>query len=206
LTPEELQAHFEDEDGGFCFARWSRPVVPMVLGVEAQTLAVVKGALEAVVALAGHRMAETDPEMGANLYILFLRDWSELEEARAFAELVPELADALPRLRAQGANRYRVFRFERDGAIRAAFSFLRMDQALMALPADVLALGEAVKLMLRWGPRAFAAAPPLAAVREKAMLRADVAELLRAAYAPELPAAADDPAFALRLFARMPRG
>ncbi len=204
MTPEQIEAHFRGETG-FRFARWSRPIVPMVLGVEQRTLGVVKGAIEALVTLAGHQMAETDPEMGANLYVFFLRDWSELADVPEFADLIPELPAALPRLRAAGANQYRLFRFENDGAIRAAFSFLRMDQALMALPADVLALGEAVKLMLLWGGGAFDTRPPLETVQGEPLLRPEIAALIRAAYAPELPASGDDPALALRLFARMGR-
>ena len=36
-------------------------------------------ALRTVVALAGHEMAETDMELGANLMVFFCRDWAELQ-------------------------------------------------------------------------------------------------------------------------------
>ena len=75
LTPDEIEALFTRADGEFLFTRWGRPIAPVVFGVEDATLGTVKGALEAVVTLAGHEMAETDPELGANLMIFFFRDW-----------------------------------------------------------------------------------------------------------------------------------
>lgn len=67
LTPEEIQALFTRSDGSYGFARWGRPIAPIVFGVQEETLTVVKGAIEAVATLAGHPMAETDPELGSNL-------------------------------------------------------------------------------------------------------------------------------------------
>ena len=61
--------------------------------------------------------------------------------------------------------------------------------------------------MLLWSDTAFRAASPLALLPGgQAMLRPEIAALVRAAYDPVLPAAADDPAHALRLFARLGRG
>ena len=51
-----------------------------VSGVDDATLSVVKGAVEAVVAMAGHRMSDMDPELGANLLLFFFEDWDELLE------------------------------------------------------------------------------------------------------------------------------
>ena len=80
LTPEQVTAFFTRADGQFLFARWGRPIVPVVFGVEEATVSILKGAIEAVVALAAHKMAETDPELGANLMVFFLRDWPSLRE------------------------------------------------------------------------------------------------------------------------------
>lgn len=73
MVPEEVRALFTRTDGQYLFARWGRPIVPVVFGVEDASLAVFKGAIEAVVTLAGHRMAETDPELGANLMLFCFR-------------------------------------------------------------------------------------------------------------------------------------
>ena len=91
LTPAGIEALFTRSDGGYLFARWNRPIVPVVFGVDEAVLPVIKGAVEALVALAGHQMAETDPEMGANLMMFFFRDWDELLAVRDLDRLVEGL-------------------------------------------------------------------------------------------------------------------
>ncbi len=203
MTADEIAALFTRPDGSFLCARWGRPIVPVVFGVDDATLATVKGAIEAVVALAGHRMAETDPELGANLMLFFFRDWEELPQVPNLDRLVPGLAPLCARLAAEGANQFRLFRFDAAGAIRAVFVFLRMDAALAEMPAADLALVQAAGAVLSWGDGAFAAEAPLARAGETAILRPVIAGLIRAAYDPALPAVVRDPSHALRLAARL---
>lgn len=205
MGPAEIEALFTRRDGAYLFARWGRPVVPVVFGVEDASLAVFKGAIEAVVALAGHRMAETDPELGANLMVFCFRDWAELLEVRDLGRLVPELPALVARLEGAGANQYRLFRFDVDGAIKAAFVFLRMDDALAGMPAETLALAQAVQVVLLWSERAFEGTSPLARVGERVILRPEIGAVIRAGYDPVLPGVARDPSHALRLAARMAR-
>jgi len=203
VTPEDIQSLFTRESGEFLFARWGRPIVPIVFGVEDETLATVKGAFEAVVTLAGHKMAETDPELGANCMVFFFRDWKELLEVPDLDRLVPDLAPLVARLIAADANQYRVFRFKEDGAIRAAFVFLRMDSEMSGVPAETLALSQVVQTILLWSDTAFRTQSPLAIAGEATILRPDIADLIRAAYDPVLPAASQNASHALRLFARL---
>ncbi len=203
MTPEEIAPLFTRADGSFLCARWGRPIVPVVFGVQDATLSVVKGAIEAVVALAGHRMAETDPELGANLMVFFFREWAELPQVPNLDRMVPDLAPLCARLEAAGANQYRVFRFDEAGAIRAVFAFVRMDAHLAAMPAAELALAQVAQGMLSWGEGAFAERSVLARAGGRVVLRPEIAGLIRAAYDPALPVAARDPAHALRLFARV---
>ena len=205
MGPGEIEALFTRRDGQYLFARWGRPIVPVVFGVEDASLAVFKGAIEAVVALAGHRMAETDPELGANLMLFCFRDWDELLEVRDLGRLVPELPALVARLEGAGANQYRLFRFDADGAIKAAFVFLRMDDALAGMPAETLALAQAVQVVLLWSERAFEATSPLARVGDRVILRPEIGAVIRAGYDPVLPGVARDPSHALRLAARMAR-
>jgi hypothetical protein len=203
LSVKDIETLFTRSDGGYVFARWGRPVAPVVFGVEEETLTVIKGALEAVVALAGHQMAETDPELGANLMVFFCRDWDELPEVPNLDRLVPDLLPLVARLKAAEANQYRIFRFDSAGGIKAGFVFLRMDEHLQAVGADVLALSQIVQTMLLWSDMAFRDRAPLAVLEGRTILRPDIAGLIRAAYDPVLPVAAQDASHALRLYARL---
>ncbi len=203
MAPEEVEALFTRSSGEYLFARWGRPIAPVVFGVEESTLQVVKGALEAVVALAGHQLAETDPELGSNLMVFFFREWKELTEVPHMEQLVPDLGPLVGRLEAAEANQYRFFRFDKDGAIRAAFVFLRMDKELSKVPAETLALSQIVQTMLLWSDEAFRERSPLAVAGDHTILRPDFAGLIKAAYDPVMPVMAQDPSHALRLSARV---
>ena len=117
--------------------------------------------------------------------------------------LVEGLSGILPRLKAEGANQYRHFRFEDTGAIRACIAFLRMDEALSDMPAETIALSLAAQAILLWSDRAFLDRSILARAGEAVILRPEVGNLIRAAYDPVLPPVAHDPTHALRLAARM---
>lgn len=202
MTPDALQSLFTRTDGSYFFARWGRPIVPVVFGVEDATLATVKGAIEAVVALAGHKIAETDPELGANLMVFFIRDWAELPDVPNLDRLIPDLGPLCARLAAADANQYRSFRFDQAGAIKAAFVFLRMDRHLSEMPASDLALTQAAQVVLCWGDTAFITQSALALAGSQTVLRPEIGDVIRAAYDPVLPAFARDPSHALRLAAR----
>jgi hypothetical protein len=199
----EIEALFTRADGQYLFARWGRPIVPVVFGVTDATLSVVKGAVEAVVALAGHELAETDAELGANLMVFFFTDWAELRAVPRLGEMIPDLEALTYRLEAAGANQYRSFRFDAGGAIKAAFVFVRMDAALTEVPADVLALNQAVQVILLWSDVAFRDRSPLAKAGEVLVLRPEIGAVIRAGYDPVMPKVARDASHALRLAARI---
>ena len=203
MTPQEIEALFTRSDDTYAFARWGRPLAPVVFGVDDTTLIVVKSAIEATCQLAGHSMSETDPELGSNLMMFFFKEWSELTEVPDLDRLVPDLTPLVQKLEAAGANQYRLFRFDEAGAIKACFVFLRMDAQLSAMPAQALALGQIVQSFVLWSDAAFREASPLALHEGSTILKPEIAALLRAAYDPVMPAVAQDPSHALRLFARI---
>ena len=205
MEHEDVARLFTRSDGSYLFARWGRPISPVVFGVDDATLSIVKGAVEAVVVLAGHKMAETDPELGANLLFFFFRDWDELTETPDLDRLVPDLAPLVERLKAAGANQYRLFRFDDTGAIKAVFVFVRMDAALAEVPAEDLALAQAAESIVLWSDTAFAEKGPLGRVEDRVVLRPDIAGVIRAGYDPVMPAVSSDPSHALRLAARIGR-
>ncbi|WP_371059755.1 hypothetical protein [Rhodosalinus sp. 5P4] len=206
MDAKDIEALFTRSDGQYLCARWGRPIAPVVFGVDAPTLETVKGAAEAITALAGHPMAETDPELGVNLMVFFFRDWQELPEVPGLDRLVPDLGPLVERLARTGANQYRLFRFDAEGGIKAAFVFLRIDAELSEVPAQTLALAQMAQTILLWSDTAFTDTAPLARAADGTMiLRPEIAGVIRAAYDPVMPVAATVPSHALRLHARLSR-
>ncbi|TCL08683.1 hypothetical protein BXY66_0721 [Shimia isoporae] len=205
MTPEDVERLFTREDGSYGFARWGRPIAPVVFGVQDETLATVKGAIEAVATLVGHQMAETDPELGSNLMVFFFREWAELLDVPDLERMIPGLEELVGKLQTADATQYRAFRFDNDGSIQAAFVFLRMNAAMSKIPAEALALGEAVQVIVTWGPEAFRDSSPLAVVPDSGatVLRPEIAAVAAAAYDRMMPPASVDASHALRLFARL---
>lgn len=204
ISIEDISGLFTRTDGTYLFARWGRPIAPIVFGVEDATLSLMKGAIEALCTLTGHHMAETDPELGINYMMFFFREWSELTEVPDLDRLVPDLSPLVSRLEAAEANQYRIFRFDNAGAIKACFIFVRMDKEMQKVSADTIALSQAVQSMLLWSDAAFQDKSPLGLLENgTAVLRPDISDILRVAYDPMLPVAADDASHALRIFARL---
>lgn len=203
MDQAQVEHLFTRKDGSYLCARWGRPIVPIIFGVDEQSLEVFKAAFEAVVVLADHKMAETDPELGANLMVFFCKDWDELIEVPNLDKLVPDLQDMVTKLISANANQYRVFRFDEAGAIKAAFVFLRLDKHMAEATADTIALSQATQTILLWSDKAFAEAAPLAVYDGKTVLKPEIADVIRAAYDPRMPAVAQDPSHAMRLSARL---
>lgn len=205
MTPKEVEAFFTRSTGEYTFARWGRPIVPVVFGVQDEVLPVIKGAVEAVVALAGHEMAETDPEIGTNFMMFFFSNWDELLDVPKLDELVPDLKAVVGRLQKADASQYRAFRFDDDGAIMACFAFVRMTSANADMAADTLALTQAVNAIVLWSDTAFEQTSPLAILPDDGgvILRPEIASVIQAAYQPLMPVADKDKSHALRLYARI---
>ena len=203
MDPRDIEKLFTRGDGSYAFARWGRPICPVVFGVDDATLGVVKAAIEATCKLAGHDMGEMDAELGSNLMVFFFEDWAELIDVPGMDRLVPDLAPLVARLQGADANQYRFFRFDETGAIKACFVFLRMDAALSEVPAQTLALSQIVQSILLWSDTAFQDQSALAMAGEATILRPEIADLIRAAYDPVMPAVAQDASHALRLSARV---
>jgi len=203
VDASEIEQLFTRADGSYLCARWGRPIVPVVFGVEDDAIAVLKGAFEAICVLSGHKMDELDAELGVNVMMLFCKDWDELSGVPELDRLVPELKELVGRLIKADANQYRLFRFDDAGAIQACFIFLRMDEDLSTVPAETLALSQAVQSIVLWSDVAFKDASPLALVEGNAVLRPGIANVIRAVYDPVMPAVAQDASHALRLAARV---
>ena len=78
-----------------------------------------------------------------------------------------------------------------------------MDAALDAIPAEEPALAQVVQSILLWSDRAFARRSLLTRLGETAVLRPDIAGLIRVSYDKVLPDQSRDASLALRVFARL---
>ena len=205
-APEEIAALFTRSDGSFRFARWGRALAPVVCGSDDAGIRIFEEALGAVAGLAGLGCGGTDPELGANFMVFLVNDWRELSEMPGLARLVPDLDKLIATLGAAGANQYRIFGFDEQGAIRICLTLIRYDEEMQRVPAQSLATGQAVMGLLLWSDHAFtgAGASPIALVEGgRAVVKPWHGDLIRAAYDPALPDESTDAAFALRLAARM---
>ena len=200
---EQMTALFTRSDGTYLCARWGRPIAAVIFGLEESSLGLFKGAIESIVHLAGHEMAEIDPELGANLMMFFCHSWDELVLVPKLEAMVPDLTALCARLTAAKANQYRSFRFDADGTIKAAFVFICMDEAMAGQDAHGLALAQAVQIILVWSDQAFLAGAPLGIYDGAVVLRPEIAAVIRAAYDKTMPRVAHDKSHGLRLSARV---
>ena len=195
---------FTQPDGSYQFARWGRPLAPVVFGVGDESLTYLKDGIAQTVAITGGVLAETDPELGSNFMWFFCRDWAELREVPNLDKLFPDFEGMLAALEAQGATRYRWFGFDDQGAISLCVVLIRVDAATEALSIQTLATAETFQSLLTFSEAAFAQTSPLATIKSNGIciVKPEYAAVVRAAYDPSMPAVSDDPAHALRLGAR----
>lgn len=202
-----IQALFGGD--AFKFARWGGAICPIVVGLDDKGARLFEEAIGAVVDLAGAKMEEIDPEMGANMFIYVMSDWSNATIAPNLGSFIPDLPALVERLNEANANRYRVFAFDDQGAIRASITMLRYDAQMQEAPVDYIALTEAMLAMLVFDERGVSEDRPVVMAKfeddeeARAILNPWHARLLKAAYDPTIPAGSKDPALAMRLAARI---
>jgi hypothetical protein len=193
----------------FKFARWGMPISPVVIGLDQKGAQLFEEAIGAVADLAGVEMEDLDPEMGANMMIYIMSDWAHASRAPNLPKFLPDLPALVERLTAMNANRYRVFAFDDQGAIRASITLLRYDEQMRAAPVDYIALSEAALAMLVYDEAGTADDRPVVMAKfdddddARAIIDPWHAMLIRAAYDSALPAGSKDPVLAMRLAARI---
>ncbi|MEL6478005.1 MAG: hypothetical protein AAFR17_11825 [Pseudomonadota bacterium] len=201
---DQITALFTRSDGSFRFARWGRPLAPVVYGTNDEGIRIFEEALASVAGLAGLEIRELDPELGANFLVFFSRDWAELKDVPHLEKLIPDLGKLVTMLQTAGANQYRIFGFDEAGAIRICITLLRYDRDLQQVSAQTLAVSQCVQALLLWSDTAFTAESPIALIDNgRCIVKPWYADLIRAAYDPVLNATAEEASFALRLGARL---
>ncbi|MEL7465135.1 MAG: hypothetical protein AAFN79_13780 [Pseudomonadota bacterium] len=207
---ERIQRLFGGDQ--FKFARWGGPISPVVVGLDDKGAKLFEEAIGAVAEVAGAKIDEIDPEMGANFMVYVMSDWAHAARAPNLPNFLPDLPKLIERLTEANANRYRVFAFDDAGAIRAAITLLRYDEQMQAAPVDYIALTEAALGMLVFDEAGVANDRPVVMARfedesgeadARAIMTPWHAMLLKAAYDPAIPAGSKDPTLAMRLAARI---
>ena len=202
--PAWVEAQFTRRDGSFRFVRWGRPIAPVIVGTNDEGCRIFEEGIRVAARIARLPVSEMDSELGANFLVFLVNDWSELLEAPNLVRLIPNLGELIRTLSEHGANQYRVFSFDDDGAIKICITLLRYDDELQRVSAQTLALGQAFQGLLLWSDQAFTDESPLAVTDDGlCVIKPAHADLLRVAYDPALPPVADDPSFAHRLAARL---
>lgn len=195
---------FTAHDQRYHFARWGRPLAPVVFGVGDESLLHLKDAILMTVGISGGTLAETDPELGANFMWFFCRDWDEALAVPDLDKLIPNFENLITGLKEQNATRYRSFGFDKDGAIQVCVLLIRVDAATERLSLQTLGTSETFQSLLTFGENAFDVHSPIATIKVNnlCIVKPEYAAVVRAAYDPALPAASNDPAHALRVSAR----
>lgn len=204
LSAEQVQEMFTN-DGRYIFARWARPIAPVVFGTDDESLAVFKDAFATVASLGNMHLAETDPELGANFLVFICSDWSEIQQVPDLDRLLANLDGLVTELDRSGANQYRSFAFDPEGAIKLCILLLKYDDDMAKVSAQALATGQMAQAMLLWSPSAFLEKSPIGIIESNnmAIVRPSIAALIRAAYDNTMPDTAGDSSHALRLSARV---
>lgn len=204
LSAEKIESLFTHPDGVFRFARWNRPIVPIVFGVDDETLTHLKSAIVTTVGITGHKIEETDPELGANFMWFFCQDWDEILSVPDLEKMIPDLKNIIARLQTSTTTTYRIFTFDPDGGIKMCVQLIKVAGATAEMSIQALATGETYQCLAMFSPQAFVEDSPIAVIQENGMCipKPNYAALIRAAYDPVLPAAAKEPTHAMRLSAR----
>ncbi len=200
----QIEALFT-HDGQYRFARWGRPIAPMVVGTDDKSLDAIKDAFQAVAGIANMQLAETDPELGANFIVFFCSDWAEIGAVPDLDRMLPGLDELLARLTQSGANQYRHFAFDEQGGIKLCILLIRVDEQMAQLSVQALATDQMARSILLWSEAAFMLKSPIGIIESNnmAIVRPNIAATIRAAYDKTMPVAAEDPTHTLRLASRV---
>lgn len=192
-------------DGAYHFSRWSKPLSPVIFGVDDESLIAIKSAFSEVLYLASLELSDFDSEIGANLLIFFCSTWSELETVPHLNRLLPDICNLLETLDDNNANQYRSFSFKADGSINLVVVLLKYDSELSSVSIQTLALSQMLQSILLWSPNAFIGESPIAIIKKtkRCVVKPFYAALIKAAYDPILPDHSQDETHALRLAARV---
>jgi len=202
---EDQIAHLFTHDDTYRFARWGRDIAPVVFGTDDESLQAIHAAFSSVVSIANMKIAETDPELGANFLVFFCNDWDEIAEVPNLDRMMQGLDKLVKQLKRAGANQYRHFAFDDQGGIKMCILLIKADADMMKLSVQAMATDQMARSILLWSEDAFLLKSPIGIIEKNnmAMVRPNIAAVIRAGYDKTMPVAAEDPTHVLRLASRV---
>ncbi len=191
-------------DGKYHFSRWSKPISPVIFGVDNDSLTAIRAAFCDVLSLTSLELSDFDPELGANFFMFFCSEWSELDVVPNLGKLIPNLSSLIRSLDENEANQYRTFSFTADGAINVVVVLLKYDLKLSSVSIQTLAVNQMLQSVLLWSADAFKNESPLTLIKKtnRCVIKPFYAAVVKAAYDPILPHYSVDKVHAMRLDAR----
>ena len=204
LSLKEIETLFTGSDGVFRFARWNRPIVPIIFGVDDETLVHLKTSIVTTIGITGNKIEETNPELGANLMWFFCKEWEEILSVPDLKKLIPNLNDIVKKLQTTSTKSYRIFAFDNEGGIKMCVQLIKVSDETAEMSIQALATGETFQCLVLFSSKAFIDESPIAQISQNNLCvpKPEYAALVRAAYDPVLPVSSQDKSHALRLFAR----
>lgn len=203
ISPEIIENMFTS-GSSYRFARWGRPIAPVIFGTNDATLDALKDAFVITASLADMRLVDTDPEFGSNFMVFFCKNWDEVSEIPDVDKLLPNVKTVIGDLKSNKANQYRRFAFDENGAIKFCIVLIRLDKQMASSSVQSIGTVQMMRSLLTWSEKAFDKIAPVGVLPENNMtvVVPSVAAVIRAAYDGTMPAASDDTSHALRLYAR----
>lgn len=203
-SAESVEGAPEDPAQRFRFARWGRPLAPVVLGLDEESAEAARAAVVEAAEAAGVGAVDEDPDLEANFLICVCEKWSQLKSISGLDRLIPDLERLLTLLSAVGANQYRIFRVAPEEGISFAVTLVRFDESVAGLSAQAIGATQAAHGLLMWSDEAFAEDAPVAINRSgRGVIKTFHAKLLKAAYGEDAPSTSEDPNLADQLAAAM---
>ena len=204
MSHDKIVSLFSQEKG-YHFSRWNKPIAPVVFGIDNSSLASVKSAFLEVISITPLPISDFDSDLGANFFVFFCSEWCELREIPNLNRLIPNLAQVLATLDKNNSNQYRTFFFKENGAINLCILIMKYDLELASVSVQTLAMGQMLKSILLWSPKAFATESPIAIINKNnsCIVKPFYEALLKACYDATLPDFSMDKTHALRVQARV---
>ena len=202
---EDQIANLFTHDDTYRFARWGRSIAPVVFGTDDESLKAIHAAFSSVASIANMKLAEIDPELGANFLVFFCNDWDEIAEVPNLDRMMQGLDKLVKQLKRAGANQYRHFAFDDQGGIKMCILLIKADADMMKLSVQAMATDQMARSILLWSEDAFLLKSPIGIIEKNnmAMVRPNIAAVIRAGYDKTMPVAAEDPTHVLRLASRV---